>query len=188
MRVPRIRGLDKRRRPPVEETTSTFPATESPLWNRITAGVYSVGWIRGARQADDACGHVILPDSIDLNLHCIGDYERVWEGEVTAAKLQLGIVRRSRSSSKFSRRSHNEPHLINTRPAVAGEIAILRQQPSHPLPRPPRLMHGSGIVPRRVSVLATLRQQRIASGWLTRHAKCAGHRLQQSRPETSRKE
>ena len=70
MRVPRIRGFDNRRRPPVEETTSTFPVTESPFWNRITAGVYSVGWIRGARQADDAGGHVIcLTVSIDLNLH-----------------------------------------------------------------------------------------------------------------------
>ena len=112
----------------MEETTSTFPVTESPLWNRITAGVYSVGWIRGARQADDAGGHVILPDSIALNLHCIADYERVWEGEVTAAKLQLGIGKRSRSSSKFSRRSHNEPHPVNTRPAVAGEMAMFQQQ------------------------------------------------------------
>src|SRR5579864_6436022 len=78
MRVPRIRGFDKRRRPPVEEMTSRLPVTESPPWRRITVGVYSVGRIRGARQADDADWHVIcLIVSIDLNLHRIGDYERV---------------------------------------------------------------------------------------------------------------
>jgi hypothetical protein len=38
----------------VEEMTSRLPVTESPPWRRITAVVYSVGRIRGARQADDA--------------------------------------------------------------------------------------------------------------------------------------
>jgi hypothetical protein len=58
--------------------TSRLPVTESPPWNRITAGVNSVGRIREARQADDAGWHVIcLTVSIDPNLHGIGDYERV---------------------------------------------------------------------------------------------------------------
>jgi len=69
----------------VEEITSKLPVTESPPWKRITAGVYSVGRIREARQADDAGWHVIcLTVSVDLSLHCIGDYERALEGEVTA--------------------------------------------------------------------------------------------------------
>ena len=63
--------------------------------------MYSVGRIRGARQADDADWHVIcLIVSIDLSLHCIGDYERVWEGGVTAVcqgaaswELEEGAVR-----------------------------------------------------------------------------------------------
>jgi len=84
MRVPRIRGFDKQSRPPVEETTSKLPVVESPPWNRRTAGVYSVGRTRGARQASDGGGQVIyLTGSIVLILHCIGDYERVYNGEVT---------------------------------------------------------------------------------------------------------
>jgi hypothetical protein len=101
----------------VEETTSTFPVTESPFWNRITAGVYSVGWIRGARQADDAGGHVIcLTVSIDLNLHCIADYERVWEGEVTAR-----LAKRKKAKCNFNTLARfrtcacSEPQMENLR-------------------------------------------------------------------------
>src|SRR5438477_8675359 len=59
MRVPRIRGFDKQSRPPVEEMTSRLPVTQSPLWKRSTAGVYSVARTRGARQASDGGGQVI---------------------------------------------------------------------------------------------------------------------------------
>jgi hypothetical protein len=67
----------------VEEMISRLPATESPVWNRITAGVYSAGRIRGARRADGAGGVICLIVSIDLILHGIGDYQRAQEGEVT---------------------------------------------------------------------------------------------------------
>jgi hypothetical protein len=52
-----------------------------------------MGRIREARQANDADWHVIcLKVSIDLSLHCIGDYERVSVARVTAVwQAQLGI-------------------------------------------------------------------------------------------------
>ena len=76
-RVPRIRGFDKHSRPPVEEMTSNLPATQSPLWNRSTAGVYSAARTRGARPASDGGGQVIcLTGSIVLIPRCVGDYER----------------------------------------------------------------------------------------------------------------
>jgi hypothetical protein len=84
MRVPRIRGFDKESRPPVEEIICRLPVTQSPLGNRSTAGVYSVARTRGARQASDEGGQVIcLTGSIVLIPHCVGDYERVYKGEVT---------------------------------------------------------------------------------------------------------
>lgn len=80
----------------MEEMTSRLPVTESPLWKRITAGVYSVGRIRRARQANDGGGPVIcLTDSIVLALQCIGDYERVYKDEVT----QLPVVRNRKRES-----------------------------------------------------------------------------------------
>jgi hypothetical protein len=80
----------------VEEKTSTLPVTESPPWNRSTAGVYSVGRTRGARQANDAGGQLIcLTGSIVLILHPIGDYERLYEDEVTPlAKCLTGSRKR----------------------------------------------------------------------------------------------
>jgi len=78
MRVPRIRGFDEQSRPPVEEMTSRLPVTQSPLWKRSTAGVYSVARTRGARQASDGGGQVIrLSASIVLIPLYEGDYERV---------------------------------------------------------------------------------------------------------------
>jgi hypothetical protein len=72
----------------VEEMTSRLPDTESPLGNRITAGVYSVGRMRGARREGVAgCCVMCLTVSIDLGLQGVGDYERAQEGKVTASSL-----------------------------------------------------------------------------------------------------
>ena len=88
----------------MEEMTSRLPVTESPLWKRITAGVYSVGRIRGARQADDADWHVIcLIVSIDLSLHCIGDYERVSNSKVTPVGPEASL-RESGKREPFNNR------------------------------------------------------------------------------------
>jgi len=84
MRAPRIKGFDKQSRPPVEEMTSRLPVTQSPLWNRSTAGVYSVARTRGARPVSDGGGLIIcLTGSIVLIPDCVGDNERVYQGAVT---------------------------------------------------------------------------------------------------------
>jgi len=84
MRVPRIRGFDKRSRPPVAEMISKLPVAQSPHGNRSTAGVYSVARTRGARQAADGGEPVIcLMESIVLITDCRGDYERALGTDVT---------------------------------------------------------------------------------------------------------
>ncbi len=114
MRVPRIRGLDKRSRPPVEEITSRLPVTQSPLWNRSTAGVYSAARTRGARQASDGGGQVIcLRESIVPVPDCVGDYERVCKGEVTPVG-HLAIVtpvERPQAAKALYFRSRSPPAL-----------------------------------------------------------------------------
>src|SRR5216683_6999201 len=96
MRVPRIKGFDKQSRPPVEEMTSRLPVTQSPLWNRSTAGVYSVARTRGARPVSGGGGLVIcLRGSIVLIPDCVGDNERVYRarlpsGQGLAGELQEG--------------------------------------------------------------------------------------------------
>src|SRR5260370_35952539 len=95
MRVPRIKGFYKQSRPPVEEMTSRLPVTQSPLWNRSTAGVYSVARTRGARPVSGGGGLVIcLRGSIALIPDCVGDNERVYQGAVTQWSRPRGGIAR----------------------------------------------------------------------------------------------
>jgi hypothetical protein len=89
MRVPRITGFGKQRRPPVEEKTSSLPVKQSPLGKRSTAGVCSVVLTRGAREASDEDGLGMLNGKYGAFPSPGRDYEREWMGKVTPVSSLL---------------------------------------------------------------------------------------------------